>query len=203
MASGKKKLIGITGGIGSGKSRVSRFWSSFANLPLINIDSVCAHLLDKGNAGWLAIQKEIDESFFLRDGQLDRKKLRIAIFSDAELRLHLNTLIHPLAFEKMFEAIRKYEKDTVLVDVPLLFEAGWEDHFDYRVVVFADSLLCCRRIVERDSVDSDEAARTISSQFSLPDKIMRADHVINNSGSWFSTILEIIHLARLIALEKR
>lgn len=203
MAPGKKKLIGITGGIGSGKSRVSRFWASFADLPLIDLDLVCAQLLNKGNAGWRAIQKEIDESFFLRDGQLDRKRLRAAIFSDAELRHHLNALIHPLAFEKMLEAIRQYENDAILVDVPLLFEAGWENHFDYRVVVFADSLLCCRRIVERDRVDFDEAERTVFSQFPLPDKVMRADHVINNSGSWFSTTLEIIHLARLIASGKK
>lgn len=203
MTLSKKKLIGITGGIGSGKSRVSRFWSSFADLPLINIDSVCAQLLENGNAGWQAVKKEFDESFFHRDGQLDRKRLRTAIFSDAKVRRQINALIHPLALVKMLEAISQCEKEDVLVDVPLLFEAGWEDHFDCRVVVFADTSVCCQRIVERDRVDLDEAGRTVLSQLPLPDKIMRADHVINNSGSWVSTILEIIHLARLISSEKK
>ncbi len=113
--------------------------------------------------------------------------------------MQLNELIHPLALVKMREAVGRCENDAVLVDVPLLFEAGWEVHFDCRVVVFADTSTCWQRIGGRDRVDPAEAGRTVLSQFPLHDKIMRADHVINNTGSWVSTILEIIHLARLIS----
>lgn len=198
MMPGSKKLIGLTGGIGSGKSKVSRYWSSFAGLPLVNIDDVCAQLLEKGDAGWLAVQKEFGDAFFLPDGLLDRQKLRSAIFADEELRLQLNGLIHPLAYARMLENVHRYDSEVVLVDVPLLFEAGWESHFDCRVAVFAYSSTCCRRIIRRDHLEPDEAGRTVCSQLPLVEKVLRADHVINNSGSWAATILDIVHLARLI-----
>ncbi|MDW7774416.1 MAG: dephospho-CoA kinase [Desulfobulbaceae bacterium] len=202
MDSGTGKSIAITGAIASGKSRVSRYWASFAGLPLIDVDVVCAELLAEGNAGWQAIKKEFGTAFLFPDGRIDRKRLRTVLFSDAQVRHKINDLIHPLAFERTIAAIEMCPEDTVLVDVPLLFEAGWEDYFDYRILVFADPAQCCRRLIQRDSIDPEEAGRTILSQLSLHDKILRSDHVINNSGSWVSTLLETIHLARLIALEK-
>ncbi len=198
MRLSNNKLIGITGGIGSGKSMASCFLASFMRLPLIDIDKQCARLLEKGNAGWLEIRNEFGNAFFNHDNQLERKKLRTAIFSDPELRLQINNILHPLAFNKMVEDIKQCPGKVVLVDVPLLFEAGWEDYFDHRVVVYADDVQCCQRIVRRDGIDPDEARRTILSQIPLVDKVLRADHVINNSGCRISSLMEIIHLARLI-----
>lgn len=193
-----KKPIGITGGIGSGKSMASRFWASYRQLPLIDIDEICAGLLEKGNAGWLAIRNEFGNTFFKHDGRLDRKGLRSAIFSDQKLRLQVNDIMHPLALTKMEAEVKQYQGGGVLVDVPLLFEAGWEEYFDHRVVVFADEMTCCQRIMERDGIGPDEARRTLLSQIPLTDKVLQADHVINNSGCRVFSMLEIIHLAWLI-----
>jgi len=203
VVSGMQHLIAVTGGIGTGKSKVCRFWASCASLPLVDVDQVCAELLGKGNKGWQAIRDEYGGTFFLQDCRIDRKKLRTAIFSDATVRLKVNSLIHPLAFDRIFEMISRCESDTVIIDVPLLFEASWENHFDSLVVVFADPEICCRRIVSRDGIDPAEAGKTILSQMPLLEKIMLADHVINNSGCWTATILEIVHLAKLISSEKK
>jgi dephospho-CoA kinase len=198
-----RKLIGITGGIGSGKSMVSRFWSSYRQLPLVDVDELCAGLLTKGNVGWQAIRQEFGSIFFNQDNQLDRKGLRTAIFSDSQLRLQVNDIIHPLALAAMVAVVKQFQNTDVLVDVPLLFEAGWGSCFDHRVVVFADEFTCCRRIVQRDNIASDEARQTVLSQIPIIDKVMSADHVINNSGPRLSSMLEIIHLARLITPRTR
>lgn len=201
MAPGTGKRIAVTGGIGSGKSRVCRYWASRAELPLIDVDVICAGLLEKGEAAWLAIKNELDDEYFLPDGRLDRKRLRRALFADERIRLRMNELIHPLAQAETVSAISRFEGRDVLVDVPLLFEAGWENYFDVRVVVYADATVCCRRVVNRDCIGPAEARQTLLAQLPLYEKVLRANHVINNSGSWLSTMLEILHLARLIAEE--
>lgn len=203
MSSGPEILIAVTGGIGSGKSWVSDYWAAFSGIPCINVDRVCAGLLEKGEAGWQAVKSEFGNTFLLDDGGLDRRKMRQKIFSDADLRHKINSLIHPLALANTFTEISHYSTRAVIVDVPLLFEAGWADRFDHRVVVYAGAGLCCRRIVSRDGIDTAEAGRTMLAQMPLHEKIMLADHVINNSGSWMLTILEIRHLARLICGEKQ
>jgi dephospho-CoA kinase len=98
----------------------------------------------------------------------------------------------------MEAGIKKCPVGEVLVDVPLLFEAGWEAYFDHRVVVFACDAVCCSRIVKRDGISPEEAWRTVHSQVPLNEKVIRADHVINNTGCRVASRLEIIHLARLI-----
>lgn len=193
-----KKLVGITGGIGSGKSMVSRFWASYSQLPLIDIDEVCRGLLEKGKSGWQAIRREFGTTFFKHNNQLDRKSLRTAIFSDPQLRLQVNDIIHPLALVEMVTGVEQCRGGEVLVDVPLLFEAGWEGYFDHRVVVFADKTTCCRRIVKRDTIGPEAARQAVASQVRITEKVMHADHVINNAGCRLASALEIIHLARLI-----
>lgn len=198
MISENKKIIGITGGIGSGKSSVCEYWAALTGLPHINIDGVCAQLLEKEQVGWRLLRETLSSSFFLKDGSLDRKKLRTAIFQDESLRLRLNDLLHPLAFDRMVEVVHYNKCNTVLVDVPLLYEAGWEDFFSSCVVVYAHQAICSRRLVGRDNIGVTEAEKTIRAQLPLADKVMMADHVIDNSGNWLSTCLEIRHLAKIL-----
>jgi dephospho-CoA kinase len=192
-------LIAVTGGIGSGKSRVSRYWAACAGLPLIDIDAICAKLLEKGNAGWQAIRDELGNDYFLPGGSLNRKMLRCDLFADEGIRQRVNALMHPLARQKMNETASRLRGRDVLVDVPLLFEAGWEESFDRLVVVYACAATCCRRVAGRDRITPVEAGQAMHAQFPMEEKVMRADHVVNNSGNWTSTVLEIRHLASLTA----
>lgn len=190
-------LIGITGGIGSGKSTVCRFWSSRYNLPLFDLDAMCRLLLEKGEPGWAALRDLLSGSFFTAGGELDRQRLRSAIFFDEALRSQVNELIHPLALQLLRKAVVGLPAPLALADVPLLYEAGWQDEFQRIVVVFADRETCCRRTVSRDGVSGAEALRALRSQLSLAEKALRADHVVDNSGCWLRTRLQVVHLAGL------
>ena len=159
-------LIGLTGGIGSGKSTVSRFWSVHAGIELIDIDQVCRELVKVDEPGWFALKENIDDTFFKNDGQLDRTKLRTAIFDDDPLRIRINELIHPLAFNVLRSRSEKNDK-PLLVDVPLLFEAGWNGYFNCIVVVYADQQTCCARIVRRDEIAPQEATNALVDQMDI------------------------------------
>ncbi len=197
----KKQLyIGITGGIGSGKTRVSRFWSTYAKVFLIDIDQLCKELIEVGRPGWIVLNESLGNGFFRKDGSLNRPAFRSAIFDDATLRSRVNELIHPLALDLLHEKTADINK-PVLVDVPLLFEARWDDLFQHTVVVYADQQTCCSRVVVRDKISPAEAAKAIAAQMGLWKKAMRADHVIDNRYAWLWTRNQVAHLARLIGFD--
>jgi len=187
-------LIGITGGIGSGKSSVSRFWSAYAGLPRIDIDLICRELLEVGMPAWTALRADLEGSFFEPDGRLRRGVLRAAIFGDDGFRFKVNQLIHPLALDLLHQKTADLE-GLVLVDVPLLFEAGWEGEFVGTVVVYADPQTCCRRLSSRDNIPPGEAVKAISAQMEIGEKAMRADHVVDNRYNWLLTRMQAAHLA--------
>ncbi|MHB8790693.1 MAG: dephospho-CoA kinase [Desulfobulbaceae bacterium] len=191
-------LIAITGGMGSGKSTVSRFWADFMHLPRIDIDEVCRQLLAREMPGWHALRSQLPATFFTAAGDLDRGRLRAALFADAELRRQVNNLIHPLARDRMVDMTGQMNGAMVLVDVPLLYEAGWQDRFDHCVVVYAERAVCCRRLVARDRIAPEEALRSMAAQMALADKTLLAGHVIDNSGCWLFARLQVAHLGRLL-----
>ena len=192
-------LVAITGGMGSGKSTVSRFWADFMDLPRIDIDAVCRQLLAREQPGWQALRALLPAVFFTAPGDLDRRQLRSALFADAALRAEVNRRLHPLAQERMRLLADQAIGLMVLVDVPLLYEAGWQDRFACCVVVYAERATCCRRLIARDRISAEEAARSMAAQLPLADKVMLADHVIDNSGCWLHARLQVTHLARLLA----
>lgn len=193
-------IVGISGGIGSGKSRVCRFWSAHFHLPLIDLDTICRSLLQPGKEGWHALREAFGNRFLATDGSLDRPALRRAIFADHDLRRRLDGLLHPLARRAMISALAAQAvSGPLLVEIPLLVEAGWQEDVDRVVMVYAGIRQRCRRIMVRDQVDGPEAMRAIGSQMNLADKALMADHVIDNSGAWFDTCLQVIHLGRLLA----
>ncbi len=196
-----KNLIGVTGTIGSGKSRVCRFLARRMGVPYLDLDMICRSLLEQGQAGRQLLEVHLDSSFFLANGAIDRQKLRRAIFADADLRRTVDSLLHPLALEAMLREAARVggAARTVLVEAPLLFEAQWRNYFDRVVVVYADPATCCRRIMERDRVTASDAAGCLAAQMAPAAKALLGDHVLDNSGSWFGTLLMMNHLAGILA----
>lgn len=194
-------IIGITGGIGSGKSRVARFWSSFFELPLLDLDAICRQLMEKEQPGWLALQKLFGNRFFAGAGNLDRVALRTAIFKNDSLRDEVNLVLHPLARSSMRSQIRQCNCDVILVEIPLLFEAGWQQDVDRIVVVYADRSIRASRIMARDGVNEQECFSAIAAQGSVTEKAMAADYVLDNSGAWVETCLQILHLGSVFVRE--
>jgi len=193
------RRIGITGGIGSGKSRVAAYWADKFDLSLINLDLLCQDLLQQNQPGWQALQQRFGDSFFHSDGSLDRPGLRNALFSRPDLRSEVDSLLHPLARQCMHDQIDQATGEVVLIEIPLLFEAGWQHDVDRIVLVYADEETRVRRLVNRDEIREAEAVRALSAQWDLSEKIFSAHHVVDNSGAWISTCLQILHLARLYA----
>ncbi len=197
-------VVAITGGMGSGKSSVAAYLCEIGGARGFSADAVCRQLLEPGAFGWLSVRKAFGERFFLADQRIDRSLLRKVLFEDHEFRRELNTLLHPLVRNEIADCIEKERahlsdaQARFVVEVPLLYEAHWEQDFSQVVVAYADATACQRRIMLRDRVSEAEAEKAIAAQMSLPHKALLADHVIDNSGAWSDTCLQIVHLRNLL-----
>ncbi len=192
------KKIAVTGGIGSGKSMVSGYLARHYDLPVIDVDLECKNLLLPGREGLQAIKTRFGNRFIAPGGYLDRIRLREALFADASLRREVDRLIHPLARRAVAGRLAELDAEQVIIDVPLLFEAGWRDDFHRVIVVFADRESRCRRIMERDRVSRRQAELAIEAQLPLSHKASLADHVIDNSFCRVFTRLQTDHLAAVL-----
>jgi dephospho-CoA kinase len=200
------KVIGLTGGAGAGKSSVASFWGERNPINVIDADAVCRLLLVPEAKGWLALKKILHEKYFQPDKTINRPLLRVSLFADDDLRSHIDKAIHPLVRQEIFSTIKLLEAQghkDFLVEVPLLFEAGWEDDFDEIVVVFATREKCMQRLLERDTISEAEAEAMLRSQLPLEKKMLRADHVVDNSGLWSDTCVQLMHLEGLLWNSKK
>jgi dephospho-CoA kinase len=190
----KSYLLGVTGGIASGKSSVSRLLSSYCQAPLVDVDQCCRHLLERNQPGWFALRAVLGDSFFLQSGELDRSVLRDHIFADADFRRQVDAVLHPLAREAMRRDVALCKTPLVLVDIPLLYEADWQGDVDAVLVVYARRGAQCCRIMRRDGVTRRKAIQAIAAQMNIGEKAKRADFVIDNSGRWSTTREQVIAL---------
>jgi len=197
------RKIGLTGGIASGKSRVAEMLAAMLHCVHLDADEICRRLLEPEAEGWREISKIFGSRYMTGDGTINRPLLRQDIFSDKDLRRKINSVIHPLVKKEiMVQMDRITASDSqamVLVEVPLLYEVGWVDLFDTVIVVYADYETCLRRLMSRDGVGRTTAANEMESQFPLTEKILQADHVIDNTGRLTDTQKQVKHLSGLLA----
>jgi len=199
---GKDLLIGLTGGIGTGKSKVAELFITRGFL-VIDADQIGRLILDPGKEGWQAMQATFGSRFFKDDMTVNRRKLRAAIFTDRKLREEVDDLLHPLIREEIATACRQNSAQAcrlTVVEVPLLFEAGWQEDFDSVVVVTADDETCLARIMARDGVSRPEAEQALAAQMSIEEKVAMANHVVDNSGVWSDTISQVDELIRKLTV---
>lgn len=191
----KRASVAVTGGIATGKSRVAALLAELSGAGLLDADSVCRELLRPGEPGWLALRREIDPVFFLPDGELNRPLFRQQLFAKPLLRTQVDALIHPLARVAMHQQAEAWlvagVYRRVVAEVPLLFEAGWQDDYLQVVVVAADTEECLARLMRRDGVNRQAAMQAMAAQMPLADKLRQADQVIDNSGDWAGTCRQI------------
>lgn len=183
-------LVGVTGSIGSGKSRVAEYIRQTSGARLLSADQICRELLIPGTPGWQGLRTSLGDRFLAPDGQLERAELRQAIFRDPELRTTINAILHPLARQAMRAAAQQLVANgsrRILAEVPLLYEAGWEADFSRVLLVVAPDAVCIRRLRERDRVSRAEAAAALAAQIPQAEKIARADLVLDNGGEWPET----------------
>lgn len=192
-------ILGVTGGIGSGKSAVCRLLAGYCLAPLIDLDQCCRTLLEPGNPGWHALRERFGDKFLDEHGAVNRPKLRQALFADSALRQELDALLHPMAQTIMRVEFTRYKDTLLCVEIPLLYEAGWQAEVDAVLVVYARPGVCCCRIMQRDGGGRRQAAQAMAAQLPLEEKAHRADYVVNNSGPWRATRDQVIALGNLLS----
>lgn len=175
-------VIGVTGGIGTGKSESIKFFMKYG-AEIIDCDLISKEVSESKEM--IEKLKEVFGDEIVKTGKLDRKKLREIVFNDKEKLLNLNSLMHPVILFKVREEIknRSKNKNIVIVDMPLLFEVGFETEVEKTVVISAPFELQLERVIKRDSLNYDEAVKAIRAQMSMAEKIKKADFVIENGGS--------------------
>ncbi len=200
------QVVGLTGAIGSGKSSVASFWQEHFSVYWLSADQAARKLLEPGQPGWQII-KELAGDFILSDKRIDRTGLRRTLFTDKVLRHNLNQALHPLIREDIYRQVNTLAAgqnvlSSFLIEVPLLYEVGWEKEFSEIVVVYVDNKQLYQRLIDRDKISSKEAEQALSCQWPLFVKVLLAGHVIDNCYSWTFTVLQLLHLGRLLWAKK-
>ena len=193
------KIIGLTGGIASGKSTVSRMLMELG-VPVIDADAVYSNLASKGNRVWEAVYETFGKEYFLPDGEIDRKKLGEHIFSDSLGREKLNRVTHPLVKDEMGKILKQIEQEQnpplVILDVPLLFESEWDQWMDEVWIVAIPEQMQLERLMLRDNLTCKQSLSRIHSKMSPDTKKRLSNVVIDNSGSFQETRLQVQKLLK-------
>ncbi|THB73998.1 MAG: dephospho-CoA kinase [Desulfobulbaceae bacterium] len=196
-------IICITGRIGSGKSKVAELLSDLLSAPLLQSDQVSRELMEKGGEGYRQFVILTGEKYLGPGGEIDRGKLRDAVFRNKQLRKQLESIIHPLVRERIANVAQQHgAKKFMLVEVPLLYQVGWEDDFQAIIEVVADRPTCVSRTMERDGCSQQEAERIFDSQEHIKTgQETESIHIIDNNGAWIQTVERVKQLS-LYLLEK-
>lgn len=177
---------GLSGGIASGKTTVARMFHELG-AEIVDADEISRELVEPGGQGLARIRHSFGRQMLTAQGRLDRERLAALVFSDPAARSELNALVHPLVaagIHNLLAQLRRSGFDgVVIVDVPLLFECGWQDMFDRSIVVYCPPGVQRRRLLLRGGLSASQADARIAAQMPLREKKKRADFVIDNQGS--------------------
>ncbi|AIM15859.1 MULTISPECIES: dephospho-CoA kinase [Neobacillus] len=178
-------IIGLTGGIASGKSTVSTMLKEM-DIQVIDADIEARLAVQKGEQAYKKIIAEFGEDILMDNGEIDRKKLGAIIFHDEDKRQTLNGIVHPEVRKRMMtkiEEAKKNQEEIIVLDIPLLFESKLTYLVDKTILVYVDLETQLKRLMARNQLTVEEAKARINSQMPLVDKIRLADAVIDNNGS--------------------
>jgi dephospho-CoA kinase len=187
------RIIGLTGGIASGKSTVSRMLHELG-ATVVDTDVLAREAVAPGQPAWEEIVAWLGRDVLLPDGSLDRRKVGELVFGDAAARARLEGITHPrieAAAQEALAAAARAGARVAVLDVPLLYEAGWDGKVDEVWVVFVDEATQKSRLMARDGLTAAQAAARMAAQMSLAEKARRADVVIDNGGDVGSTATQV------------
>jgi dephospho-CoA kinase len=199
-------LVGLTGGIASGKSAVSRQLAALG-CHVIDADVLAREVVALGEPAWQAVVDAFGPDVLRSDRTLDRARLGAIVFADAEKRRWLEAITHPAIQARrqaMLEELTRRGFDGIVVqDVALLIEVGGHAHVDRLIVVYAEPAVQRERLMQRDGLDRAEAERRIASQMPLSEKVELAHYVIDNSDSPEETAAQVRAVHAALLAERR
>lgn len=182
----KRQLIGLTGGIGSGKSTVSARLAELG-AHVLDADAISRTLLDPGEACYGAVLHEFGDAILNADQTICRAALASLVFTDPDKRRMLESIVHPEVLKRLTEQAHRFAKEhpmtPVVMDIPLLFECGLERGLDETVLVYAADAVRMARVVARDQCTSEHARLRMAAQMPQEQKRMLADTIFDNSGT--------------------
>jgi dephospho-CoA kinase len=175
-------VIGLTGGIGSGKSSVCR---QFADLgvPVIDTDQIAREVVAPGQPGLAQVRETFGNEVLTAEGELDRALLRKRVFADPEARQRLESILHPLIRTRMEEQLAALEAPYAIVAIPLLVEGGRQAQLDRVLVVDCSEELQIERVCQRDGASREQAQAILAAQCPRASRLEAADDVIYNDDN--------------------
>lgn len=173
--------IGLTGGIGSGKSTVCQMFAELG-IPVIDTDAIAHQLVAPGQPALKQLTSAFGPDILDQEGQLDRALLRERVFGDAEKRHQLEAIMHPLIRLQMQEQLKALNAAYVIIAIPLLLEKGWQSEVNRILVVDVDEALQVERTVKRDNITIDIARQIMRAQLPRQQRLEAADDIIHNEG---------------------
>ena len=179
------KVIGLTGGIGSGKSTVSRLLAELGAV-VLDADKVGHEAYQPGTETWKALVAAFGEGIVAPDGTINRKKLGEIVFGDPEELARLNRIVHPRMFDMMkvrIEQHRQQGAQVVVLEAAILLEAGWTPLVDEVWVTVASEPVVVRRVTERTGLPAEQIRARIRSQLANDERTKQAKVVISNDGN--------------------
>lgn len=191
-------VIGLTGGIASGKSTVSNMLKEM-NITVIDADVEARLAVEKGEPAYQKIIAEFGDDIVVSGGVIDRQKLGSIIFHNAEKRQLLNRIVHPEVRKRMndqVEAARVHGERVIILDIPLLFESKLTYMVEKTILVYVDREIQLKRLMERNDLSLEDAEARIKSQMPLSEKVALADAVINNNGSITETKKQVVEVLK-------
>jgi|TARA_B110000093_G_scaffold114534_1_gene122688 dephospho-CoA kinase len=197
-------IIGLTGGIGSGKSAATKILKEIG-LKNIDLDQITHDLMKPGKIGYIEIKKEFGEKYIDINNAIDRKLLRNEIFSSLELKKRIESILHPIIFKECNKKLNKlkHEKYLVLV-IPLLFETKtYTNLIDESLLIDCSFRTQIERVISRDGVSEALANRIIKNQMSRDRKLLLADKVILNDGNIHNLKVQLESYYKNLLKDKR
>ncbi len=189
-----QRIIGLTGGISTGKSTVSKYLAAHHHLPVFDADVYARQAVIPGSSALTQIVDRYGSHLLLADGTLDRSQLAEIIFQQSAEKHWLESIIHPYVRECFARNIQQATSSTVVAVIPLLFEAHLQDTVTEVWVVACDPAQQLARLQQRNGLSLEQAQARIASQMSLNEKIKLADIVLDNSSSETELLAQIDRL---------
>ncbi|OHS35832.1 dephospho-CoA kinase [Staphylococcus sp. HMSC62B09] len=177
------KVIGLTGGIATGKSTVSELLTALG-FKVVDADIAARKAVAKGTKGLEQVRAAFGDSAITEEGEMDRKYIGEIVFNHPEKRLELNDIVHPIVREIMEEEKQSYLNQgyDVIMDIPLLFENELQNTVEEVWLVYTSESIQIERLMERNQLSLEDAKARVYSQISIDKKSRMADHVIDNLG---------------------
>lgn len=188
-------ILGLTGSIATGKSTVSKIFKE-QGFPVVDADLGAREVVKPGTEGLSEIKEQFGDTVILADGTLNRAALGKIVFKDEKQREKLNAILSKRIYQWLMDQKKeclKRDPAILVLDIPLLFETGYEKEVDQVMVVATSKEIQIDRLMKRDKIGKEEAIQKINSQLPISEKVVLGDSVINNNGSTESTKQQVIN----------